>query len=1289
MQSNLCQKLLFCCFFLFVSSHAQTTITQLVDFNDTGDLTNLFNPDSSPVFSNLADSGINNTGSINVPIGSNDLWATKQSFAVTNSDATYEFSAFFLIKANAGYGGLGFTTESPTDPDGFGSPNLGIGMGFHGGGGFFVNNGTRYNVSWPPDLVLGNWYKMVLRIERTAGSNDFDITFWIYNADSSGTVGSLKTQQQRTVTNATMATADKIHVYFSAAGSRMEKIDDFEYTLQGGTSVIEEGEPVVATSEPLNITANGAEFSGEVIDDGGATVTARGFSYATTTNPTIGDDVINVGDGIGAFNTVVSTLSDNTTYYVRAFATNSTGTSYGAEYEFTTPINPVAYTVNESGLTIAENSGMATFTVVLDNQPTEDVLFDITSDDTDEATVSMAQLTFTDTDWNIPQTVTVTGVDDAIDRDDTATITISVNDAGSDDAFDALADQQIAVTLVDDDTDSDGDGILDPSDNCPSIANADQLNTDGDSEGDVCDTDDDNDGTPDTDDDFPLDENEDTDTDGDGTGDNSDTDDDNDGTPDTEDAFPLDENEDTDTDGDGIGDNADPDHYFMTTWKTDNPGETNSTSIGIPTNGSYTYSYDVDWDGDGVFDEFDLSGDAVHDYGTPGTYTVFIRGSFPSIYFFDDTVDDDFERDNYKLLTVEQWGGIQWQTMEYAFTGCKNLSIVAPDAPDLSNVESMSHMFYHCDVFNSPIGHWDVSNMVNMEDMFNEAYAFNQDISGWDVSKVTNMNEMFEEAFVFNQPIGAWDVGAVEDMNSMFKEATAFNQPLGNWNVSNVTNMAEMFEDATAFDQPIGNWNLSNVTEIWDMFEGATSFNQPIGGWDVSNVTSLDDMFKEASNFNQDIGNWDVSNVTIMTETFEDAIAFNQDIGNWDVSRVEEMWDMFEGASVFNQPIGNWDTSTVLNMSDMFLDATNFNQDISNWNTSSVQNMEQMFEGASAFDQNLASWDITAVTEMEAMFDESGLSIDNYDAILIGWSVQALQSDVEFSASTTAFCAASVQRQAIVDNFGWSISDAGEFCDADGDGLEDIDDNCPNMANADQLDTDGDGLGDTCDNDDDNDGTPDTEDAFPLDGNEDTDTDGDGTGDNADTDDDNDGTPDTEDAFPLDGNEDTDADNDGTGDNADTDDDNDGTPDTEDAFPLDGNEDTDTDGDGTGDNADTDDDNDGTPDADDDFPLDEGEDTDTDGDGTGDNVDTDDDNDGTPDSEDDFPLDENEDTDTDGDGTGDNADTDDDNDGTPDTEDDFPLDENEDTDTDNDGVGDNADDDADNDGVPDDEDAFP
>lgn len=261
--------------------------------------------------------------------------------------------------------------------------------------------------------------------------------------------------------------------------------------------------------------------------------------------------------------------------------------------------------------------------------------------------------------------------------------------------------------------------------------------------------------------------------------------------------------------------------------------------------------------------------------------------------------------------------------------------------------------------------------------------------------------------------------------------------------------------------------------------------------------------------------------------------------------------------------------------------------------------------------------------------------------------------------------------------------------DTDSDGVIDSNDNCPNDANADQLNTDGDAQGNVCDADDDNDGVDDTDDAFPLDASESSDNDNDGMGNNADNDDDNDGTLDIDDAFPFDASESVDTDSDGIGNNADTDDDNDGVLDTNDAFPLDASESLDTDNDGIGNNADTDDDNDGTPDINDAFPLDASETLDTDNDGIGNNADTDDDNDGAPDVNDAFPLDATESLDTDSDGIGNNADTDDDNDNTPDTLDAFPFDPTESVDTDTDGIGNNTDTDDDNDGVLDTEDAFP
>jgi FG-GAP repeat protein/thrombospondin type 3 repeat protein len=107
--------------------------------------------------------------------------------------------------------------------------------------------------------------------------------------------------------------------------------------------------------------------------------------------------------------------------------------------------------------------------------------------------------------------------------------------------------------------DADGDGVPDDSDNCPTVANADQGDADGDGLGNACDPDDDNDGVEDGPDNCDLTQNPDQrDTDGDGQGDACDPDDDNDAVADNSDNCPTVVNPDQrDTDSDGVGDACD------------------------------------------------------------------------------------------------------------------------------------------------------------------------------------------------------------------------------------------------------------------------------------------------------------------------------------------------------------------------------------------------------------------------------------------------------------------------------------------------------------------------------------------------------------------------------------------------------------------------------------------------------------------------------------------------------------------------------------------------------------
>ena len=94
--------------------------------------------------------------------------------------------------------------------------------------------------------------------------------------------------------------------------------------------------PTVITSEVTDISFTSATIGGNVIDGGNTRVTDAGIAYSTSQNPTISDNKFKCSIGTGPFNGVLSKLQDNTTYYVRAYAINSKGVSYGEQVSFTT-----------------------------------------------------------------------------------------------------------------------------------------------------------------------------------------------------------------------------------------------------------------------------------------------------------------------------------------------------------------------------------------------------------------------------------------------------------------------------------------------------------------------------------------------------------------------------------------------------------------------------------------------------------------------------------------------------------------------------------------------------------------------------------------------------------------------------------------------------------------------------------------------------------------------------------------------------------------------------------------
>ena len=98
--------------------------------------------------------------------------------------------------------------------------------------------------------------------------------------------------------------------------------------------------PTVTTAEPSNITTNSALCGGNVTDNGGADVTERGICWSLSPNPNINNTIIECGTGIGPFTCNMTDLTNNTKYYIKAYAKNSQGTAYGDEVTFTTEIFP-------------------------------------------------------------------------------------------------------------------------------------------------------------------------------------------------------------------------------------------------------------------------------------------------------------------------------------------------------------------------------------------------------------------------------------------------------------------------------------------------------------------------------------------------------------------------------------------------------------------------------------------------------------------------------------------------------------------------------------------------------------------------------------------------------------------------------------------------------------------------------------------------------------------------------------------------------------------------------------
>ncbi|AXT50399.1 BspA family leucine-rich repeat surface protein [Aquimarina sp. BL5] len=142
-----------------------------------------------------------------------------------------------------------------------------------------------------------------------------------------------------------------------------------------------------------------------------------------------------------------------------------------------------------------------------------------------------------------------------------------------------------------------------------------------------------------------------------------------------------------------------------------------------------------------------------------------------------------------------------------------------------------------------------------------------------------------------------------------------------------------------------------------------------------------------------------------------------------DLSNVSSLRFMFIAASIANPDVSNWDISNVTDLLGMFFSAGLANPDVSAWDTANVTDMSELFATASAANPDISNWNISNVTKASRILDNTALSTENYDKLLISFANQTRQNDVVFGASRVIFCSdeAAAARATLISESNWDI----------------------------------------------------------------------------------------------------------------------------------------------------------------------------------------------------------------------------------------------------------------------------
>jgi surface protein len=447
---------------------------------------------------------------------------------------------------------------------------------------------------------------------------------------------------------------------------------------------------------------------------------------------------------------------------------------------------------------------------------------------------------------------------------------------------------------------------------------------------------------------------------------------------------------------------------LITKWKP------SGASITIPTNSTrHTYNYNIEiWNEDGtsllesktgVTGNYTSTTNAVK---TAGMVQVHIRGTFPHIYF-NNAGDKD------KIISVEQWGDIQWQSMEFAFCGCTNLTSVSGKSPLFADGGiSCQSMFAGCSKFNSDLSGWDTSNVRYFTSMFKGASSFNQDISHFKINNLISADQMLDNSAMdsdnYDELLKAWatQADALSKNNIKFSAAgiqycagayarkILINRGWGDG--VKQTNETYSSDDDTGINDGgktsgcpeafITKWAPGGGS-ITIGAENLEDFDYDIKIYDKTATTLLESATVVTTEINEllpyytstqpAVANADTVLVYI-TGTFPAASFGRVGDGASKLISVEQWGDIkwidltFYGCtnliSVPTTAPPSVHENSPMSFSGMFRDCSKLNSDFSDWDVSDQYSLARMFEGCTEFNSDLSGWDTSNVRYFTSMF---------------------------------------------------------------------------------------------------------------------------------------------------------------------------------------------------------------------------------------------------------------------------------------------------------------------------------